>query len=347
MPGQAPEGYGGAGMVPKTMLAFVVAAASVLVTALAPSSEGAAVSCPKMDPTLTTDRILWGSGLREVSGIQASLDHPGVLWIIEDSGNGPYLHAYSVLGDRLATYTLTGSGLKNVDWEAIGLGRRSGTDVLIIGDIGDNPENRNGSARQTPALYELPEPSISASQSPAVVATIGGVVKFPFRYFADDGRTTLGPRDAESLFVDPRSHNVIILWKHLTKVDEVSKVSRVFQLAAQDLVTGTLNRAVHIADVVGAGDGVGMGPVAADIATDGEWIVVKNYSEGFLWRRARGQSIGEALRETPVAPCAVVVDAAESLTFAYNDKGVWIGFLSLREDPMGSPPLHQVQRAWV
>ena len=48
---------------------------------------------------------------------------------------------------------------------------------------------------------------------------------------------------------------------------------------------------MHVTDVIGAGPNVGTGPVAADIAADGEWIVVKNYSEGFLWRRAKGQSV--------------------------------------------------------
>jgi hypothetical protein len=145
------------------------------------------------------------------------------------------------------------------------------------------------------------------------------------------------------LFVDPRTHNIFILWKHLA----TAKRSRVFVLPDQDLATGRLNHAVHVTDVIGAGPNVGTGPVAADIAADGEWIVVKNYSEGFLWRRANGQSVAEALGASPAAPCSVPVDAAESISFAYDRAGVWLGFLSLREDPDGSPPLHKIQRAWV
>ncbi len=305
----------------------LVLLAAAAVSVGRPTSSAAVVPCPKMDPSLTTDRILWNSGMREVSGIQASVDHVGVLWVIQDSGNGPYLHAFSIDGDRLATYTLTGTDVKNVDWEAIGLDHRAGTDLLVIGDIGDNRENRNGVSRATPALYILPEPALSATQSPVVTAVLPGAVRYPFRYYDDAGRNVWKPRDAESRFVDPRTHNIFILWKHLA--------------------TGTLNRAVHVTDVIGAGPNVGTGPVAADIAADGEWIVVKNYSEGFRWRRAKGQSVAEALAASPAAPCSVPVDAAESISFAYDENGVWLGFLSLREDPAGSPPLHKIQRTWV
>ena len=57
--------------------------------------------------------------------------------------------------------------------------------------------------------------------------------------------------------------------------------------------------------------------------------------------------MAEALTSSPAAPCTVAVDAAEAIGFAYGDTGVWIGFLSLREDPAGSPPLHEVQPSWI
>ena len=74
---------------------LVLLAAVTAVSLDDPPPSAAVVPCPKMDPGLTTDRILWNSGLREVSGIQASVDHVGVLWVIQDSANGPYLHAFS------------------------------------------------------------------------------------------------------------------------------------------------------------------------------------------------------------------------------------------------------------
>lgn len=335
-----------AGLSTLTAAVRRVAALALLagVMSVMPAAQGVP-TCPALDPALATDVILWNSGLKEVSGIQSSLDHPGVLWVVEDSGNGPYLYAVNRDGALLATYTVQG-GARNVDWEAIGMHHRDGVDLLYIADIGDNPENRNGTARPTPALYRFAEPEIGASQSPPVAVTLREVETFRFRYFGRSGQM-LRPRDAESMFVDPRTGNIFIFLKGVRTVDGVEKVSRVFEIKDQDLVPVDLNQAVHVANVVGAGDGVGTGPVAADISADGEWILVKNYSEGFLWRRPRQQNVIQTLREAPSAPCDVPVDAAESVAFGYSPSGVWLDVLSLRESKDGNPPLHVLERAWV
>lgn len=322
-----------------TVLAAIVGALTLPAT-----SSPAAVTCPAMDPSLTTDVVFGSSGMKEVSGIQSSLDHPGVLWVIQDSGNGSYLYAFDMAGGTLATFFLDDT--KNVDWEAIGLDNRDGTDLLYIGDIGDNPANRDGAQRPTPALLVLPEPTISVGQSPPVSATLTDVTKYAFRYFDQADRSTLAPRDAESMFVDPRTHNVFVFLKDLRKVDGVPKISRVFELKDQDLHTSVVNHAVHVTDVIGAGAGVGTGPVSADVSRDGSWIVLKNYLEGFIWHRGRSQSVTRALAASLSAPCRVEVDGSESIAFGYRD-GVWTQLLSLREDPVGSPPLHVLQRAWV
>lgn len=313
------------------------------VLALPSTSAVRAVTCPALAGSLETEATFWNSGLRESSGIQSSLDHAGVLWIVEDSYNGPYLFAYSPEGDQLATYTLKGSFLRNVDWEAIGLDHRAGTDLLYIGDVGDNEANRDGADRPLPALYRLAEPAISARQSPPIVGTISGVQKFKFRYFDRTDSSQLKPRDAEALFVDPRTSNIFVIWKDLRVIDGAPRISRVFQLRDQDLRTGEVNHAVNVADPTGASDGVGTGPVAADISRDGNWIVVKNYEEGFLWPRGDSQTVPQALASAPLAPCRVVVDGSESLTFEYRN-GRWAGVLSLKEDRGGDPPLRSVSR---
>ena len=304
-----------------------------------------AASCPAMDPELSTEVILRDSGLKEVSGIQSSLDNPGVLWAIEDSGNGPYLYAVSRTGSLLATYAVYG-GARNVDWEAIAIRYHDGTDWIYVGDIGDNPGNRNGVDRPVPTLYRFAEPVISASQSPPLVANIKEVEAFKFRYFSASG-SQLRPRDSEAMFADPRTGNVFIFLKGLRTVDGVAKVSKGFELKDQDLIQGSLNRAVHLVNIIGGGEGVGTGPVSADITANGEWIVVKNYVEGFLWRRPLNTTVTETLNASPGAPCEVAVDAAEAVGFGYSSKGVWVDVLSLRESRDGSPPLRALQRAWA
>ena len=322
--------------------ARVVATATIVVVFGSPSTGTlATVTCPALAATLTTTATLWNSDLRESSGIQSSLDHPGVLWIVQDSSNGPYLYAFSNGGVRLATYTLEGTGLRNVDWEAMGLDHRAGADRIYIGDIGDNAANRDGTDRPVPALYRLPEPEISATTSPPVVATISGVRKFKFRYFDSTNGWQMKPRDAEALFVDPRTRNIFVVLKDLKVLGGVSGIARVFLLRNQDLQSGTLNHAINVANPLGASAGVGTGPVAADISRDGRWIAVKNYQEGFLWPRARSETVAHAL--SGPAPCGFVVDGSEALSFEYESTA-WTGLLSLKEDRDGEPPLRSVDR---
>jgi hypothetical protein len=148
--------------------------------------------------------------------------------------------------------------------------------------------------------------------------------------------------DAEALFVDPRTRDVFVVLKDLKVLGGVPGIARFFQLKDQKMRTGELNHAVNVANPVAAGEGVGTGPVAADVSRDGGWIAVKNYQEGFLWPRGRAQTVAEALAASP-APCRFVVDGSEALTFEYGST-VWTGLLSLKEDRGGDPPLRSVDR---
>src|SRR5207237_6184912 len=106
-------------------------------------------------------------------------------------------------GTNLGTYTI--SGATNRDWEdiAVGPGPVNGTQYLYIGEIGDN-----NAAYASVAVYRVPEPTISDTQSP-VTTSLSGAVKLNFVY-------PDGPRDAESLFVDPATKDIWIISKRDT-----------------------------------------------------------------------------------------------------------------------------------
>ena len=60
------------------------------------------------------------SALDEVSGLAISRQHPGVGWVIEDSGNRPVLYALELqTGKVLSRVRLQAS---NHDWEDVALG---------------------------------------------------------------------------------------------------------------------------------------------------------------------------------------------------------------------------------
>ena len=102
------------------LLAPAAAAAAAPTVDPADATSGPDVVCRFDDPRLD-----------EISGMAWSLRHPGVLWLLEDSGGGPYLYAVDAADCRtLARVRLSGATAR--DYESIATGpdragrRRSG-----------------------------------------------------------------------------------------------------------------------------------------------------------------------------------------------------------------------------
>jgi hypothetical protein len=299
-----------------------------------PSQPAKAVHCPTFGSTRDAGTIADGS-LNELSALQASIDHHGVLWSVEDSGNGPYLWAVNAHGRLLARFRERGNGVTNVDQEALALTHRRGRDVVWVGDIGDNAHNRDGRSRPLPALYRVSEPSITATsayRTGHVTAT-----RYRFRYYDPSG-TLLPPRNAEALFVDPRSRWLFVIQKDLETLHGNAHRARVFVLRPGRLRARRVNAARQVASIVGSSAGT-VGPVAADISRDGTWIAVKNYRRGWLWHRAAGTSVAAVFTTHPSAPCSMPVGRGESIAFGYGPAGRWRRTFSVRERAGGYPPL--------
>ena len=126
----------------------------------------------------------------ELSGLVASIAHPGVFWAHGDSGTGPLLFAVDEQARTLARVQVEGAD--NRDWEDLSLDAQGN---LYIGDIGNND-----SVRSDLAIHVLREPDPKrAEQRVQVLRTIR------FRYpdqFDDKGvRRSENNFDAEALFV--------------------------------------------------------------------------------------------------------------------------------------------------
>jgi hypothetical protein len=88
--------------------------------------------------------------IREASGLTRSRRHPGVFWVINDSGNAPALFAVQADGTLIREYAIDAP---NVDWEELIVDDRGS---IWIGDIGNN-----GGALANRALYRIDEPDPS------------------------------------------------------------------------------------------------------------------------------------------------------------------------------------------
>jgi hypothetical protein len=123
--------------------------------------------------------------LAEVSGVAPSRAYPGVLWVINDSGNPPDLLAVDSTGTLLGWIPLRGA--PNTDWEEIALGPCGDATCLYIADTGDNRERRD-----EVAIHRLVEPPPPTGE----VATALPVATLRVRY-------PDGPHDVEAMGVLP------------------------------------------------------------------------------------------------------------------------------------------------
>jgi hypothetical protein len=139
--------------------------------------------------------------ITESSGLATSRRAPGVLWTHNDSG-GPILYATDRLGRARGAFAVVGAD--NVDWEDLAIGPGpAGTDALYVADTGDNTRHRDD-----PTIYRVAEPAVPddpAGSSAALTAT-APAERFPL-VFPD------GPRDVESLLVDPATGEVVLVSK--------------------------------------------------------------------------------------------------------------------------------------
>jgi hypothetical protein len=161
--------------------------------AVALSASGAPAA-QRPDPGI--DRPVTDPRITESSGLAVSPSHPAVLWTHADSGNPPRLFALARSGKVAATLRLT--GVPDVDWEALAAFRdAAGRSLLAVGDLGDNLGER--------AVVEV---DVVAEPPQLRNARVAPLLRLRLRY-------PDGPRDAETLLVDPVRRRMFVVSKGL------------------------------------------------------------------------------------------------------------------------------------
>ena len=207
----------------------------------------------------------------EASGLVSSRTHEGILYTHNDSGGDPHVYILDTLGEDRGKIIL--SGVKNRDWEdiAIGPGPDPKLNYIYVGEIGDN-----NAVHHQIKIFRFPEPKNLKKESvvkPEILTLI----------YPD------GPKDAETLMIDPITHDIFILSKRdslniLYRAPQSAFESKKFELEKIMELPFTMS-------------------VAGDISSDGSQILVKNYFTVFYWKRHENESIAEAMsRKAQILP---------------------------------------------
>jgi hypothetical protein len=241
--------------MPRRTIVLLVLAASCSISLAA---AGPAAACARFGPvrvvgTVRSDRF------HEISGIASSRRHARLLWVTEDSGNGPFLSAVSSEGRLRARMRVRRA--ENRDWED--MARAGGR--IWIGDIGDN-------AKQRPyvTLYWLGEPRLRRSSARARSA----IMVYPNR----------AAHNAEAMIVDGRRDQLFIFSKE-------SERSVVFRADLSRLRSGDRLRLRRIARLPFSY------VTAADLSRRG--IIVKGYSSGYYFPWTHSRRVLHAVRRRP------------------------------------------------
>ncbi len=289
----------------------LVAAASLLLTGCEAANPVYTRACRGTLATSTTGPIT-NPALTEISGIVASRRQPGIWWVHNDSGDTARIFAIGDDGATRGEFALTGS--TNFDWEdiAIGPGPVAGIDYLYVSDTGDNALTRT-----EVQVYRVPEPAVAAT---AGAFELGGVETLRFR-FPD------GAKNAESLLVDPRNGQLMIVQKR--SIGGPAKVYR----APANVVAGSLSTLTKVGTVT-LEPGWMNAATGIDMSADARVIAVRTYAGVLVYRVGSGQSVKAALGGTACLANAAIEPQGEAIGFDADS----LGFVTTSEG--GNEALH-------
>ena len=277
----------------------------VLLAGLSPGL--AAQTVPAWQPARFAG-LITDPAMAEISGLAVSNRHPDTLWVHNDSGDAPVIHAMSRSGRRQATVTL--DGIENRDWEDLAGFELDGQRYLLIADTGDN-----GGIRKTLSLHIIAEPDRLEDQRVRPLWSI--------RFRWPDGA-----RDCEAVAVDAQRGEIILIGKKRVPPD-------LFRLPLRPD-----GEAIQIAEHLGTLAGVAQPSAAdltrnprfgryrsqisgADISADGRWLAVLNYRTAYIYPRSAAQSWAEATSAQPIEAPFPWLPQAEAIAFDANGD-LWI-----------------------
>jgi len=247
---------------------------------------------------------LFSKEMDETSGLAASGLYNDIYYAHNDSGDTSRFFAITADGHLKSTIYYTGINrdhLGVIDCEdiAVGPGPLKGKSYVYVGDIGDNSANR---AYIT--IYRAEENKRWLTDSLTHTAVTKLNLKYPD-----------GAKDAESMAIDPIEKLLYIITK---RGDSVGVYTSPLKYKAGDTVTLQFRGRLFFE---------GLKPfkwiTAADIAKDGQQILIRSYEKIYYWQRLKNEPIWQTLRRKPRELPYKQEKQGEAIGFTPDGKGYY------------------------
>jgi hypothetical protein len=202
--------------------------------------------------------------VRESSGVAVSRRHAGILWTINDSGDGPFVYATDLQGRDLGSIRLRGASAE--DWEDIAMGPCPSGDAtcLYIADTGDNLERR---LSVTVYVIEEPTPPTGPADTTRTVPARRLELVYPD-----------GPHDVEAIYVGPAHAALYLVSKGRTGPIALFRVPRdAWSTRGPVRATKVMNLPIRPDQMIGRW------VTAAASRPDGGLVAIRTYGEIFFF----------------------------------------------------------------
>lgn len=242
--------------------------------------------------------------MNEISGIAASGIHPDIYYVHNDSGDTSRFFAITPDGKLKSTIYFKGDakakqGVDDCEDIAVGPGPVNNKSYVYLGDIGDN-----AGKRPYLTVYRFAENTDWLKNEVNTADAVPLHLKYPD-----------GPRDAETLMVDPVEKLLYIVSK---RQDSVTVYTAPLKYKPNDTVTLTKRCKLFF-----AGFKVVKWITAGDISKDGSQVALKSYEKVYYWKRNGKEPIWKTMQGKPQVPFYVPEKQGEALGFAANGKGYY------------------------
>lgn len=272
--------------------------------------------CPSYQPGRAMG-IVAAPELTEISGMVASRRHRGVLYVHNDSGDGPRFYALNSSAVLLQVFELKGAVF--VDCEDVA----AHANVLYFADIGDNhARDGRGPPRPWVTIFRVPEPELGVKQASSPVMLDNWEA---FRIVYPDA-----PHDAEAVMIDPRSSELLIFSKenqgatfvYRLRMPHAHSSSR-GQVAEHPLVPELVAK-VEFGSESAPGHPMVTG---GDMSEDGSRLLIRTYTSVLLFTRSSSESIATMLKRPARQLPSRFEPQGEAIAFA-NDG---VGYFTISE----------------